>query len=173
MRYATGSLLASSANSQKGFVEKNAIAIALAEPFSNGQTENSISDLKMIKRQMYDRVNSNLAQRAPLRRIQRLSTSKLRKGADRVPIHIWARSWPSVAWRLSNLSNSTLVQPGRPQTACIWHAISATSDRGRSDCCKARTTNHTFGFLHHGRALEAIRRPAGIEWVLARIQRSG
>ncbi|TFL15905.1 transposase, partial [Jannaschia formosa] len=37
-----------------------AVAAALTEPWSNGQTEGQISRLKTLKRQMYGRVNIDL-----------------------------------------------------------------------------------------------------------------
>jgi transposase len=55
---AESSLLATFA---KGIVaDKRAIAAAIAEPWSNGQTEGQITKLKMIKRQMYGRANLDL-----------------------------------------------------------------------------------------------------------------
>ncbi len=58
IRDATGSLLASFAT---GIVaDKQAVAAAIVEPWSNGQTEGHITKLKMIKRQMYGRANLDL-----------------------------------------------------------------------------------------------------------------
>jgi transposase len=58
LRDATGTLLASFA---KGIVaDQKAIAAAIVEPWSNGQTEGQITKLKMIKRQMYGRANLDL-----------------------------------------------------------------------------------------------------------------
>jgi transposase len=55
---ATGSLLASFA---KGIIAgKRAVASAIVEPWSNGQTEGQVTKLKMIKRQMYGRANLDL-----------------------------------------------------------------------------------------------------------------
>ena len=55
---AAGSLLGSFV---KGIVaDKQAIAAAIVEPWSNGQTEGQITKLKMIKRQMYGRANLDL-----------------------------------------------------------------------------------------------------------------
>ena len=45
----------------KGIVaDKRAIAAAITEPWSNGQTEGQITKLKLIKRQMYRRANLDL-----------------------------------------------------------------------------------------------------------------
>ena len=58
IRDATGSLLASFA---RGIIaDKQAVAAAIVEPWSNGQTEGHITKLKMIKRQMYGRANLDL-----------------------------------------------------------------------------------------------------------------
>lgn len=58
LKDAAGSLLASFA---KGIVaDKKAVAAAIVEPWSNGQTEGHITKLKMIKRQMYGRANLDL-----------------------------------------------------------------------------------------------------------------
>jgi len=55
---AAASLMATFA---KGIVaDKRAIAAAITEPWSNGQTEGQITKLKMIKRQMYGRANLDL-----------------------------------------------------------------------------------------------------------------
>jgi transposase len=55
---AANSLLATFAT---GIVaDKRAIAAAITEPWSNGQTEGQITKLKMIKRQMYGRANLDL-----------------------------------------------------------------------------------------------------------------
>ncbi len=40
--------------------DKQAVAAAIVEPSSNGQTEGHITKLKMIKRQMYGRANLDL-----------------------------------------------------------------------------------------------------------------
>jgi transposase len=55
---ATGSLLASFARGITA--DKQAVAAAIVEPWSNGQTEGHINKLKMIKRQMYGRANLDL-----------------------------------------------------------------------------------------------------------------
>jgi transposase len=55
---ATGSLLASFARGITA--DKQAVAAAIVEPWSNGQTEGHITKLKMIKRQMYGRANLDL-----------------------------------------------------------------------------------------------------------------
>ncbi len=58
IRDAAGSLLASFA---RGIIaDKQAVAAAIVEPWSNGQTEGHITKLKMIKRQMYGRANLDL-----------------------------------------------------------------------------------------------------------------
>ena len=58
IRDAAGSLLGSFV---KGIVaDKKAIAAAIVEPWSNGQTEGQITKLKRIKRQMYGRANLDL-----------------------------------------------------------------------------------------------------------------
>jgi transposase len=55
---AAGSLLGSFV---RGIVaDKKAIAAAIVEPWSNGQTEGQITKLKRIKRQMYGRANLDL-----------------------------------------------------------------------------------------------------------------
>jgi transposase len=41
-------------------VDQSAVAAALAEPWSNGQTEGQITKLKLVKRQMYGRANLDL-----------------------------------------------------------------------------------------------------------------
>ena len=40
--------------------DQRAVAAAIVEPWSNGQTEGHITKLKMIKRQMYGRANLDL-----------------------------------------------------------------------------------------------------------------
>jgi transposase len=40
--------------------DQRAVAAAIVEPWSNGQTEGQITKLKMIKRQMYGRANLDL-----------------------------------------------------------------------------------------------------------------
>lgn len=40
--------------------DKAAIAAAIEEPWSNGQTEGQITKLKLVKRQMYGRANLDL-----------------------------------------------------------------------------------------------------------------
>jgi transposase len=55
---ATASLLASFANGLR--TEEAAVAAALAEPWSNGQTEGHITKLKLVKRQMYGRAKLDL-----------------------------------------------------------------------------------------------------------------
>jgi transposase len=58
IRDATNSLLASFARGITA--DRQAVAAAIVEPWSNGQTEGHITKLKMIKRQMYGRANPNL-----------------------------------------------------------------------------------------------------------------
>lgn len=58
IRDAASSLMASFA---RGIIaDKPAVAAAIVEPWSNGQTEGHITKLKMIKRQMYGRANLDL-----------------------------------------------------------------------------------------------------------------
>ena len=55
---AAGSLLASFANGLSR--DRAAVAAALAEPWSNGQTEGQITRLKLVRRQMYGRAKRDL-----------------------------------------------------------------------------------------------------------------
>lgn len=55
---AASSLLASFANGLQA--DESAVAAALVEPWSNGQTEGQITKLKLVKRQMYGRANLDL-----------------------------------------------------------------------------------------------------------------
>lgn len=55
---AAASLLASFVNGLRG--DEEAVAAALAEPWSNGQTEGHITKLKLVKRQMYGRAKLDL-----------------------------------------------------------------------------------------------------------------
>ena len=55
---AAASLLASFANGLRA--DEQAVAAALAEPWSNGQTEGQITKLKLVKRQMYGRAKPDL-----------------------------------------------------------------------------------------------------------------
>lgn len=52
------SLLASFANGLRG--DEEAVAAALAKPWSNGQTESHITKLKLVKHQMYGRAKLDL-----------------------------------------------------------------------------------------------------------------
>jgi transposase len=55
---AAGSVLASFG---KGIVaDRGAVAAAMSQPWSNGQTEGQITKLKLVKRQMYGRANLDL-----------------------------------------------------------------------------------------------------------------
>lgn len=55
---AARSLLASFANGLSR--DRKAVAAALAEPWSNGQTEGQITRLKLVKRQMFGRAKLDL-----------------------------------------------------------------------------------------------------------------
>jgi len=55
---ATSSLLASFVNGLRA--DESAVAAALVEPWSNGQTEGQITKLKLVKRQMYGRAKLDL-----------------------------------------------------------------------------------------------------------------
>jgi transposase len=55
---AAGGLLASFANGLSR--DRAAVAAALVEPWSNGQTEGQVTRLKLVKRQMYGRVKLDL-----------------------------------------------------------------------------------------------------------------
>ena len=55
---AASSLLASFANGLQA--DESAVAAALLEPWSNGQTEGQITKLKLVKRQMYGRAKLDL-----------------------------------------------------------------------------------------------------------------
>jgi len=54
----TNSLLASSASGIAA--DRDTVATAITEPWSNGQTEGQITRLKLVKRQMYGRAHLNL-----------------------------------------------------------------------------------------------------------------
>lgn len=58
LQNASSSLLASFANGLR--TDQSAVAAALAEPWSNGQTEGQITKLKLVKRQMYGRAKLDL-----------------------------------------------------------------------------------------------------------------
>jgi transposase len=55
---ATGTALGSFANGLRA--DQDAVAAALSEPWSNGQTEGQITKLKLVKRQMYGRAKLDL-----------------------------------------------------------------------------------------------------------------
>ena len=55
---AAASLLASFVNGLRA--DESAVAAALVEPWSNGQTEGQITKLKLVKRQMYGRAKLDL-----------------------------------------------------------------------------------------------------------------
>ena len=55
---ATNSLLASFAAGVSK--DKTAVAAAITEPWSNGQTEGQVTRLKLVKRQMYGRAKVDL-----------------------------------------------------------------------------------------------------------------
>ena len=55
---AAGSLLASFATGVSK--DKSAVAAAITEPWSNGQTEGQVTKLKLVKRQMYGRAKVDL-----------------------------------------------------------------------------------------------------------------
>ena len=55
---AAATMLASFANGLRA--DEPAVAAALAEPWSNGQTEGQITKLKLVKRQMYGRAKPDL-----------------------------------------------------------------------------------------------------------------
>jgi transposase len=46
--------------------DEKAVAAALVEPWSNGQTEGQITKLKLVKRQMYGRAKLDLLRAASL-----------------------------------------------------------------------------------------------------------
>jgi transposase len=58
LQEAAASLLASFANGLRA--DEAAVAAALGEPWSNGQTEGHITKLKLVKRQMYGRAKLDL-----------------------------------------------------------------------------------------------------------------
>ena len=58
MEKAVGTALVSFANGLRA--DQDAVAAALSEPWSNGQTEGQITKLKLVKRQMYGRAKLNL-----------------------------------------------------------------------------------------------------------------
>ena len=57
---AAASPLASFANGIR--IDREAVAAAIVEPWSNGQTEGQITRLKLVKRQMYGRAKLDLLQ---------------------------------------------------------------------------------------------------------------
>jgi hypothetical protein len=110
----------------------------------------------MIKRQMYGRANLDLAPRAPLPRIKRLSEPKLRNSPDWTPIHNLGAELG-----IFGQAAASFGQPRASSTrpAAVRLPIMArhprSSDRTRSDCRKARTANHAIGFVR--RMVEHLR----------------
>jgi transposase len=63
-----------------------AVRAAIAEPWSNGQTEGQITRLKLVKRQMYGRGKLDLLQ-ARLIKAACASSSRLRQSQNCSPVH--------------------------------------------------------------------------------------
>ena len=91
--------------------DRDAVAAAMAEPWSNGQTEDQITKLKLVKRQMYGRAHLDLlrarlcAARTPVG-----SAPKVQKSPTSGPIHSFS-STISPSSRTTSASNSARYRP--------------------------------------------------------------